>query len=130
MHGRFEFVIGMLHKLDAIKMDDVDMFVKLFETMDVDGSGTLDAEDMRAGIEERTMTLRKMNEAAEEGYGEGLGAPVEGLASAFSGLGSAVGDSFGGGPSSLGVMPLGNFGNSTNHFGANALSSATSVFKG
>ena len=45
---KFEFVIGMLAKLNMINVSDVEAFSKLFESMDADGSGKLTADDLDA----------------------------------------------------------------------------------
>jgi Ca2+-binding EF-hand superfamily protein len=58
--NQFEFVIGMLTMLDAVKQEDVDMFVKLFEALDSDASGKLDENDIRAGLEDRQKQLQLM----------------------------------------------------------------------
>ena len=58
--NQFEFVIGMLTMLDAVKQEDVDMFVKLFEVLDSDASGKLEENDIRAGLEGRKKQLHLM----------------------------------------------------------------------
>ena len=58
--NQFEFVIGMLTMLDAVKQEDVDMFVKLFEVLDSDASGKLEENDIRAGLEGRQKQLHLM----------------------------------------------------------------------
>ena len=44
---KFEFVTGMLKKLDLVDEDDVHAFAKLFHTMDKDGSGRLTPDDIK-----------------------------------------------------------------------------------
>lgn len=43
---KFEFVIGMLDKLEMIDMESVNVFVMLFESMDADKSGKLTKHDV------------------------------------------------------------------------------------
>jgi hypothetical protein len=45
---RFEFVVGMLSKLEVLDESDVELFEKLFNKMDADGSGKLTREDIDA----------------------------------------------------------------------------------
>ena len=57
---KFEFVIGMLTKLELLDEGDVEVFTKLFAKMDADGSGKLTRADIdaaRVGSEERIARL-------------------------------------------------------------------------
>jgi hypothetical protein len=45
---KFEFVFGMLKKLEIVHEEDIEPFVKLFESMDLDGSGLLTPADIEA----------------------------------------------------------------------------------
>ena len=46
--AQFEFVIGMLTKLELLDEKDVETFTKLFTKMDADGSGMLTSADIDA----------------------------------------------------------------------------------
>jgi len=56
---KFEFVTGMLIQMNLLDAEDVGNFVKLFEEMDKDGSGTLTADDM-----EEFRAIREAEKAA------------------------------------------------------------------
>jgi potassium channel subfamily K len=47
---KFEFVIGMLVRLEMVQWSDVEPFIAQFETMDVDGSGRLTERDLAAMV--------------------------------------------------------------------------------
>ena len=47
---RFEFVIGMLTKLQVVYWHEVSPLLKLFECLDRDGSGVLNRDDLMDGI--------------------------------------------------------------------------------
>mmetsp|Transcript_5550 Transcript_5550/g.14665 ORF Transcript_5550/g.14665 Transcript_5550/m.14665 type:complete len:473 (+) Transcript_5550:42-1460(+) len=98
---KFEFVIGMLAKLDAVNMEDVESFVKLFESMDVDGNGKLDHEDMARGCRERATTFQKLKGRLDDtGVNDDT---VGGLTGAVGDVVSVLGDSLGSGPVALGL---------------------------
>ena len=63
---KFEFVIGMLTKLEIITEEDVEPFAKLFDAMDKDGSGKLTADDLKFGDQGSTskpnLSLEKVDE--------------------------------------------------------------------
>jgi len=58
---KFEFVTGMLLKLKILEAEDVNNFVKLFEELDTDGSGTLTRDDMEATREMLSAKRRASN---------------------------------------------------------------------
>eukprot|EP00966_Prymnesium_polylepis_P067206 1560244-Prymnesium_polylepis.1 len=43
---KFEFVLGMLHKLQMVQWEEVEPFVKQFEALDKDGNGRLNKRDL------------------------------------------------------------------------------------
>ena len=64
---KFEFVTGMLALLNAVKQDDVDVFVKLFKVLDVDSSGTLTKDDIQEGLAARQKQFDSMESIFEAG---------------------------------------------------------------
>ena len=64
---KFEFVTGMLALLNAVKQDDVDVFVKLFKVLDVDSSGTLTRDDIQEGLAARQKQFDSMESIFEAG---------------------------------------------------------------
>ena len=63
---KFEFVIGMLTKLELLDEGDVEVFTKLFAKMDADGSGKLTRADIdaaRVGSEERIARISRLSVA-------------------------------------------------------------------
>jgi len=64
---KFEFVTGMLALLNAVKQDDVDVFVKLFKVLDVDSSGTLTKDDIQEGLAARQKQFDSMENIFEAG---------------------------------------------------------------
>ncbi len=103
---KFEFVIGMLTMLDAVKQEDVDMFVKLFEMLDKDGSGMLDGDDIRAGLEDRQKQFNMMQSEYEAGFNLDDGGTVDGAANLAVGALGMMGSTLGSGPKALGIHQL------------------------
>ncbi|KOO22153.1 voltage-gated ion channel superfamily [Chrysochromulina tobinii] len=56
---KFEFVTGMLIMLDGVSQQDIDLFSKLFEKLDIDGSGLIDADDITALDPARKIASRR-----------------------------------------------------------------------
>jgi voltage-gated potassium channel Kch len=50
---KFEFVVGMLIKLELISIGDVEPFVAQFEALDADGSGKLNSDDLELLVKQK-----------------------------------------------------------------------------
>jgi len=81
---KFEFVIGMLLKLEIIDADDYEPFEKVFQQMDADGSGFLTQDDIdaaagvaRGGVTKdskgRTIDLEALDRRLNGGGGSIIG---------------------------------------------------------
>ena len=95
---KFEFVTGMLIMLDGVKQQDLDLFSKLFEKLDIDGSGLIDANDITALDPSRKTASRRASDNFdhEASWAEDAFDAVE---DAFD----AVGSTMGSGPQTVGM---------------------------
>lgn len=64
MRRQLEFVVGMMAKLDLVRWEDADPFIRQFEALDADSSGTLTAEDMLLMRSKSARPMRRRPTAA------------------------------------------------------------------
>jgi hypothetical protein len=95
---KFEFVTGMLIMLDGVSQQDIDLFSKLFEKLDIDGSGLIDADDITALDPARKIASRRPS----DNFDHKASCP-EGAFDAVEDAFDAVGSMMGSGPQTIGM---------------------------
>ena len=75
---KLQFVIGMLTSMELVAWSEVEPFLKLFDEMDVDGSGKLDKDDLAILDARKTGTLHARTSHEHDSSRSGQETGVEG----------------------------------------------------